>query len=368
MNEIPTAGLIYGEEEHHLDHIAPLCLILNIPLIVTEPQIEDLAKKFYPKITCLCLSYPEIGEHVVLNYFVIFSSLPRDLFDQIFSLAQHVVGKSLLNIWCPHGNSDKGYKSSFFEGLYREKIALVYGQKMIDTLVEKNVYSQLSRVIQVGNYRYELYKYLAPFYKTLFKKEILSKLPPKRLTLLYAPTWEDQDASCSLFDAFPTLLKSIPNHWNLIVKPHPNTLKRPLKIGRVKELVEKRPNIVFLENFPPIYPILDNIDAYLGDMSSIGYDCLPFNKPLFFLHKYQTDPKKDPSLFLSRCGEIITPHNLINIFSIIEKKMIKNNKALQKNYKEVNDYVFGEKKYLYQLRKEIEGTYTNYFKKYMAPA
>ena len=368
MKKIPAAGLVYGEEEHHLDHIAPLCLILKIPLIVTEPNLKALAEKYYPNISCHYLSYPEIGQQVLLNYVVVFSSLPRDLFDQIFSLAESMVGKTLLPIWCPHGNSDKGHKAPFFEGLYREKIALVYGQKMIDTMVKKGVYSHLYKAVELGNYRYELYKYLAPFYAPLVEKEVISHLVSQNLSLLYAPTWNDQEGSTSFFDALPILLRTIPDHWNLIVKPHPNLLKQPLKIAPLVEMVKEKPNVCFLESFPPIYPLLDKVDAYLGDMSSIGYDCLPFEKPLFFLNNRQMDPKQDLSLYLSRCGKIIEPRNFKTIFSIIENNFMNHNKIFRKNYKKVNHYVFGNQKHLNQLREEIESTYANYLRVSMASA
>jgi CDP-glycerol glycerophosphotransferase (TagB/SpsB family) len=80
------------------------------------------------------------------------------------------------------------------------------------------------------------------------------------------------------------------------VKPHPNT-ERKYKI----ELT--RTKVRLLEHFPPIYPLLDRTDAYIGDMSSIGYDFLAYERPLFFLTKEKADPLSNPSAFLMRCGQ-----------------------------------------------------------------
>ena len=37
-NSFHCAGLIYGPDLHHLDHLAPICSLMNIPLIVTEKR------------------------------------------------------------------------------------------------------------------------------------------------------------------------------------------------------------------------------------------------------------------------------------------------------------------------------------------
>lgn len=360
MEKLQAAGLIYGPQMHHLDHIAVLCILMDVPLIVTEPTLEEIAQKYYPQLVVFCFDYPEIGEKVVREYDVIFSSLPRDLFDQIFFVAENMQRKKLISIWCPHGNSDKGHMSYFMEGLCKEKIALVYGQKMIDFLIEKKVYSQLYATVVMGNFRYHFYKECAPFYDKLIQKEIASKLTANNRTLFYAPTWEDAENSCSLFHALPELIETIPEHWNLIVKPHPNTLEKPQKLEALIHQTEKRPNILFLKTFPPIYPLLNFVDAYLGDMSSIGYDFLTFKKPLFFLNQNKRDPKTDKGLYLYQCGPSIEPDDYPLIFSKIEARFSSKEKPFQKISEEVYSYVFGTEKNPKELRTTIEEIYGRY--------
>lgn len=177
MNTYASAGLIYGPHPHHLDHLAVLCILLDIPLIVTEHEIEEQASRYYPQLVTFYMASVGLAEQVTRSYQVIFSSLPKDLFDQIFFVAEHLLKKKLLNIWVPHGNSDKGHASYFMEGLVKEKIALVYGQKMIDFFIEKKVYSQLYAAVVLGNYRYGFYQEHKRFYDQLVQKEIFDKLP-----------------------------------------------------------------------------------------------------------------------------------------------------------------------------------------------
>lgn len=368
MEKIQTAGLIHGNYFQYIDHIAPLCIVMGIPLIVTEIEIKNLIKKYYPMLSCIYMNYTEMTIKIPSTYSVIFSSHPNDIFHNMFAFSTCFFKQSLLNIWCPHGNSDKGHSIPFMEALKSEKIALMYGQKMIDFTHEKKAFSHIDAVIETGNYRYQLYKESAPFYDDFIEKEVKTHLVKGHLTLLFAPTWSDLESSSSIFDALPLLLKTIPDHWNLIIKPHPNTLQDTLKIVSIKKSIKDRPNILLLKHFPPIYPLLNCIDAYLGDMSSIGYDCLPFQKPLFFLNQNKLDPKVNKGLYLFKCGKVIEPHDYKNIFPIIEMHFEKKNKTFQKNHKEVNHYVFGKEKKLNHLRQEIEQTYTRYLKGSMAPA
>src|SRR5438105_1920604 len=47
-------------------------------------------------------------------------------------------------------------------------------------------------------------------------------------------------------------------------------------------------NLLFITDFPLIYPLLAKTDIYLGDVSSIGYDFLFFQKPMFFFNPFSS--------------------------------------------------------------------------------
>ena len=330
MKTFRAAGLIYGLQEHHLDHIAPIATMMEIPLIITEPCIEELTKRYYPGLITLYCDALELGEQLVQRFDCIISSLPRALFDQIVFIAEKRYRKRVLNIWCPHGNSDKGHIANFMEGLSREEVALVYGQKMIDFMIEKGVYSQLYDAIVVGNYRYRYYQMHAHFYDQIVHKEITLRFKNKNSILLYAPTWADAEHSSSFQKGVELLTKLVPTTWNVIIKLHPNTLAKT-------DLFSHTDNILILRNFPPIYPLLNLADAYLGDFSSIGYDALTFETPLFFLNCTKRSPKTDKGLYLHRCGTTIEEKDFNNLFAMIEES---NPSSYNKIQREVYAYTF----------------------------
>lgn len=115
--------------------------------------------------------------------------------------------------------------------------------------------------------------------------------------------WEDCENNCSFWQSFPQLAQHLPPEVNLIVKLHPNTIaQHTLQIERMMGRYESG-QLQFLLDFPPIYPLLDRCDAYLGDRSSIGYDFLFFDRPMFFLHPHRHRKGRD----LTRCGMSVTP-------------------------------------------------------------
>lgn len=292
---------IFGNQIHYLDHLAPLASLLEIPLVVTELEIETLAKKFYPNLQVIYFPPSEVAERVVSHFDVVISCFPKDLFDSIFYIAEELHQKQLINVWCPHGNSDKGHASPFMEGLSKERWAFVYGKKMIDFLKEKGAWNQLEEVFILGNYRYEYFKKHEDFYRSILPFNRTGK------TLLYAPTWNDGENLSSYNTVSTFLIDSVPNHWNLIIKPHPHL---QVDASSTKE------NVIFLNHFPPIYPLLEMSDAYLGDMSSVGYDFLTFRRPQFFFNLQKRDPNTDRGLYLTQCGTILDPNK--DIFTQIE--------------------------------------------------
>ena len=220
--------------------------------------------------------------------------ITKDLFDSLFFITETLHQKCLINVWCPHGNSDKGHSSYFMEGLSKEKRAFVYGQKMMDFLKEKGAFEQLEDLFILGNYRYKYYLQHIEFYQNILEEKL--PINRKHRTLLYAPTWKDSERSSSFEIAHSFLINSVPKDWNLIIKPHPH-LKCSIK--------SPKENVIILEDFPPIYPLLQSIDVYLGDMSSIGYDFLTFRRPLFFYNPQNRNPNEDQGLYLTQCGTII---------------------------------------------------------------
>ncbi len=279
-NPFPFAGLIYDDSIHYLDHLAPCCSLLKWPLIICEAAVADLARTYYPEL--------EVVESPLWEL-----KLPKTTLtcDTQPLLRAAFPGQETETIWLPHGNSDKGVHSPFFEALKEEKIALVYGQKMVDFMESKKVFLPS---IRIGNFRLEYFKKHKPFYEKLFQI-------PSGNTFLYAPTWDDLEHNCSFWNSFPDLADQIPKNSHLLIKLHPNTLRKfEPEIEILKGRYRKKENLIFLPELPPIYPLLNQCSAYIGDMSSIGYDFLTFDRPLYFLNANKTFP-------LHKCGKGIEP-------------------------------------------------------------
>jgi teichoic acid glycerol-phosphate primase len=299
------AGLIFDDSRHYIDHLAPFCALHGWPLIVCEGAVGDLARRYYPGL--------EVIERPLWNLTLpktVVACDPRPLIESA------IPGNPKINLlWLPHGNSDKGWNSPIFEPL-RGETALVYGQKMIDFMKENQV---CPRMIRVGNFRERFFAQNRSFYDRLLANEIF--LPKARMTYLYAPTWNDAEGNGCFWEMFPILTAHLPDDCNLIVKIHPNTaLQFAPEIERILGQYAKRTNLFFLTEFPPIYPLLSICDAYIGDMSSIGYDYLFWKRPMYFLKKAVR------SQFLYRCGIEIFPDQIPSIF---EKNNNEDRKAIQ---------------------------------------
>ena len=309
------ATFISHRDFHYIDHLAPLSSLLDIPLIVSSEEVETLVNNFYPEVKVFQVPPLELLSFFNSRFDIIFTCLPTPMFKAITFSLETSDKNNLLNIWCPHGNSDKGHHTLFMEGLNQEKVALVYGQKMIDFLSAKGSYNQLESVITVGNYRYKHYSKHKAALDAHFQSLFSFNSNP---IIFYAPTWKDSENNSSFDHVFERLVDDLPDHFNLIVKLHPNTFSSPELLEIFSFRYSQKKNLLILPEFPPIYPILNGVDIYLGDMSSIGYDFLTFRKPMFFLNIQKRNPKTDPSLQLAQCGTVINPQDFNKIYSIIE--------------------------------------------------
>ncbi len=352
-------GLIYGPEYHHLDHLAPLCLLMNISLIVTEEKLAEQARRYYPGLDVVCADYMSAPQYLVSNFDLIFYSIPRDLFDEIFFFAQKLSQKRVHTVWCPHGNSDKGNAIVYMEALKKEEAALVYGKQMIEYLKRKLVFDQLKGHVMTGNFRHQFYLSRKEFYDSIAEKEISRRLPRAEKTLLYAPTWQDYERSSSFLDATVPLIEKLPDKHNLIVKLHPNLqLQDEFQVEEIIEKYQDRKNLLFLIDFPPVYPLLNIVDVYIGDMSSIGYDFLAFDRPMFFLNQNSRDASVDRGLYLFRAGIEIKPDRYSDIHRIIDDYFHYELRNFSEIRREVNAYAFGHPKSLDEIKKEIEGLFS----------
>lgn len=346
--KIAAAAIIYGKEGHHIDHLAPLCHILDIPLIVTDEEIEVLIKTYYPPIEVIQIDTSHIAVEFTKRFDVAFSCMPRPLFEEIFFFAEHFLRKKVMSIWCPHGNSDKGHKVPSMEGLKRESFALIYGPRMKHFLIDKGAFSNLQGHVQMGNMRLEFYEKQKEFY-TYFTDKFACDGPQ----ILFAPTWEDAEDSSSLFAAASILIENLPKPYRLIIKPHPNLFRQQeAKLLWLMGKYEHLPHVLFIENFPPIYPLIHQADIYIGDMSSVGYDFLSYNRPMFFLNQNKRS-LQDPGLHLYKCGVAISPEDYPRIYDIMREHLLQDQTPFKEVRVRLYQETFGQKKSLGVLKEEM---------------
>ena len=79
------------------------------------------------------------------------------------------------------------------------------------------------------------------------------------------------------------VIDEVSPYFNLLIRLHP--FLNDIYPVETEQIYSHSSKAIFLNDFPCIYPILQITDGYIGDFSSIGYDFLAFDKPLFFLER-----------------------------------------------------------------------------------
>lgn len=338
---------------HYIDHLAVVCNIMDFPLLFTDESDFALGAKYYPELNAQLVDYNTLTpEYLISHYDVLFLSdlWDQETFHQKFGPLEKKYNKVLRHVHCPHGFSDKAF---YILKSIEEDIILVYGQNMLDMFKNAGISELLKSYVITGNYRYTYFKKHKEFFDQIVQKEIFSRFKhPKQKTILYAPTWLDSDDSTTFFDATKFLLDHLPSHYNMIVKLHPR-LELDDTVGYYQILgkYEDSSNIIFLKDFPLVFPILAHTDIYIGDTSSVGYDFLAFNKPMFFLNKN----KREALLFKS--GTQIYPEDYSNTYKIIDQTLKHEPPDFAKIRPALYQYTFGDERPFEAIKKDIINTY-----------
>jgi hypothetical protein len=356
--EKKSVGLNPQSQIHYIDHLAPVCILMDIPLVFIDERDQSIAIRYYPGLKTEFIPYEELTrEFLITHYDVLFMSdlWDRKDFHESYADLESSHGKILRHVHCPHGFSDKGF---YLKKCANEDICLVYGQNMIDLLKIEKVLEDLHHYVVTGNYRFTYFKKHREFFDQVYEKEIESRFEKKQFTILYAPTWLDLEESTTFFDAYNYLIDNLPKSFNMIVKLHPRLeLDDNAMYYHITGKYEKQPNVLFLKDFPLVHPLLAHVDAYIGDMSSIGYDFLAFNKPMFFLNKQKRNARTDRGLYLFRCGIEIRPDAYPLLYQMIDANLGNDASRFTNIRSEVYEYTFGPEKPFEEIKKEIMHCY-----------
>lgn len=342
---LPRAAGVITDRAHLLDHLGVLCGLLDIPLLVTDEKTFAHSQRYYPHTKVSLLSALDLSYEYLASHFDLLFTSDKQWTDSLYPLFQALFRKEMRFVYCPHGNSDKGHSLTPHSAHPFYDLHLVYGNHMSDHLKNTGASQQIRRQIETGNFRYSFYRNQKAFYDALAEEEIFSSLDPSKKNILYAPTWQDGENASSFFEACPLLIEQLPDSFNLLIKLHPLLAERnPGETHQILAQYENHRDVTFIDSFPPIYPLLARSDIYIGDFSSIGYDFLAFDKPLFFLKNAN---KESP---LRKCGMEIPPSEKNSIYDFLLTHLADNQTYFSPIRQRTYHYVFGEEKDPAQIR------------------
>jgi len=341
--DFKLAAIVTGPDTY-LDHLGVLAYIMDMPLFVTEKETYRSALTFYPQVQAIHKEAQDLDVDFLAHHFDALFESGKFFTMELAPFIELLHNKKMRFVYCPHGHSDKGHSAKQFAP---QDISLVYGSHMSDLLTSTGAMKSIRSTAATGNYRLAFYEKYRSFYKSLMEGNILDKLDPNKKTALYAPSWQDGENPTSFFGEARRLIQDLKQEFNLILKLHP-FLKQfhPAETFTVLERCKEEQGVVFLENFPCIYPLLDACDLYIGDYSSIGYDFLSFDRPLYFLIG-----ENSPRFEIHGCGEIIPDKE--NISSFIQNTWKENTLGKKEARKALYEYVFAKEKAFDVLKSEI---------------
>lgn len=346
MTTEPRLVCITTGPSTYLDHLGVLSLILDIPLIVTEEELYHLFSRYYPKGQLHYIPHAELSFEVLATHFDVILQSGRFWYLEMKDTFELLFQKKMRFVFCPHGNSDKGFSATRHAP---QDIALYYGQHMLELLHKTEALSHIHTTIRTGNYRYTFYKEHQMFYDKIVEQEILPHLFKEKKTILYAPTWQDGESPTSFFSSTSAAINQLKESFNIIIKLHPLlTQFHPAETEEVLSRLGSEKGVLVLKEFPPIYPLLDLCSIYLGDFSSIGYDFLLFNKPMFFLSASRAASPLD------RCGIHISDKDLFNIKGLILQNIHSDERGYTIHRQNTYQYAFGEDKTYQEIKKELQ--------------
>jgi len=275
------AGIISDGFVHYLDHMVPFCTLYGIPLLISDRNMVEIANRNYPKHTITYIDPLELSYHYLEAHFDVIVTTEKTKRCELEAFT-----KTLTVIHLPHGHSDKGLINPECDPFPKQAMTLAYGQAMSDKLTIPYIY--------VGNFRLRYFQTYGPSSPL--------KLDLRKTTILYAPTYNDRDRGSSFFTHLTEILTTLPTDCQLLIKFHPYLYQEHLpELIAMTAPALAHPDIHIIEESPLIYPYLSQTDIYLGDYSSIGYDFLTFDRPLFFL-----DPSGlNPPPAIHQCGRVI---------------------------------------------------------------
>lgn len=313
MESLQGVALNLCNYRHFSEHLAPICILLHIPLLLSELAEAEFLEKIYPGLKTEVWQGETLSLSRLLETFSLLIQSeywPRKKWEEAKIRYGNRSNKPH-HLHCPHGFSDKRF---WLAQAAQEEGTLYYGLLMQTWLREEGM--EETRQIWCGNYRACYYQKYRDQMDAFCEENVLSRFKKKQFCILYAPTCLDQELSTTFFET-KDLLDHLPPEYNLLVKLHPALVeKAPWEVEELILSYSGRPNLLILDQFPLVYPILQHMDVYVGDVSSMGYDFLNLGKPMFFLKNRQNRPPR----LLEKAGCSLPVEKASLIYSLLDKQ------------------------------------------------
>ena len=338
-------AIITGPDTY-VDHLGVICYLLDIPLLITEEETYATALAFYPQLRLIHKPMQELSLEFLAEEFTVIFESGKFWMTELDPFVRLIYQKALRFVYCPHGNSDKGHSI----GKHVEQdIVLFYGEHMLSLLKKTGAAQKIRNLVRIGNIRLLFYNKYKQFYIKLVENQVLSHLALEKKTILYAPTWQDGENPTSFFQEIRRVVSELQEEFNLIIKLHPFLEAfHPAQVAYFMSFCEERRGLLFLRKFPTIYPLLEVCDLYLGDYSSIGYDFLFFDRPLYF---FAGEGGASAATLLHSCGLCIPAGERLDTF--IRSTLERNQEEKRRKRQEVYAWAFGEEKPFSLIREEL---------------
>ena len=123
-------------------------------------------------------------------------------------------------------------------------------------------------------------------------------------------------------------------------------------VAHIEERYKDKSNVVVLPLYPLIYPLLKRIDIYLGDFSSVGYDFLYYNRPMFFFEPKNRIKERSYSNHLHHCGVVIPEPSYSSLFTFMENHL-EIQETLKDARKRTYDDAYGEERDFDVIKQEV---------------
>ncbi|GAB4186959.1 MAG: hypothetical protein Tsb0015_05210 [Simkaniaceae bacterium] len=262
----------FGTSQKSLDHLSSFSAYLSLPLYLADKELFQNIHNQYPNLDCRYYTEEEIATSFLQENDAAVTALPSNMLNNIFEFSQNLLNKKLLSIWFPENLPESSFSSD------QEMASLATGQLAYAALRKM----QIEKILIVGNIKYAFYAENKDFYETKLQSR-LKALNKKLFTIFIASSWMTD------FDFFQFIKEKIKN-YNFIIPVNSLQIKANTDLQNFINDFTDFSNILFIQDFIPMHPLMAQSDIYLGEINELAYDYLIYDNPIVLTHHFANSP------------------------------------------------------------------------------